>query len=160
MYVSITTVDCNHTKYYLKEYKMKRTKKGILCAVLCMAMILGTSLTSLAYGGSYKCGNHNIAYMTSKTNLYIVVSQCSDAYYKLEGTASVLNKAGNSVKAWPYQGGNGIDKNPVCEIRNQKPPTGYTFTNTLGNKNNIMRLYRSTNPVKNYKLLYTFKYKF
>ncbi len=136
----------------------KIANKRVICAVLCIVMVLGMSMTSLAYGGSYTCGKHNIAYSTSSTNIYMVATQCSDAYYQFKGTACCTNKAGTAIYKWDIYGGNGVGKASNCEVYNQGPRSGCVFTNDMSSWNS-MSLRRTTNLNNGFSSIYTFKYK-
>ena len=75
---------------------MKNNKKRIICIVLCLTLMFGSSLSAMAASGTVSYSKYSIKYNTSSTRIYMTTGNCNDAYYQLKGKRHCLNASCNN----------------------------------------------------------------
>ena len=137
---------------------MKKFTKTTLCVVLSLALMLGSSLTSMAANGTVSYSKHTIKYNTSSTRVYMTANNCGDAFYQFRGTACISRTDRVEYKSQPLDGGNGIWKSSTC-VSDEGVYKYNLFSNKIPEINK-MKFERTTNQLKGFTTLIQFSYRF
>lgn len=137
---------------------MRKLTKTILSLALCLSLMLGSSVSSMAASGTISYSSFKITYKTSATNVKISVTGFtgSNYIYGVEGNAYEVNSAGTKCRTKELAGYRGIGSTSSL-VASVKADSGYNFKKSSTFNNAQLRRGRRID-LKDLVTLFNFKF--
>lgn len=138
---------------------MKKITKTVLSLALCLSLVLGSSVSSMAASGTITLSNFKITYNTSATSVKLTTTGFnSNSYvYAVKANAYEVNANGTKCFTKSFEKNRGIGATFSSLVASAKPDGGYTFkASTKFNNGRLMRGKRV--DCSDLVTLYNFKY--
>lgn len=138
---------------------MKKITKTVLSLALCLSLVLGSSVSSMAASGIISLNNFKVVYITAATGVKLTTTGFyNNSYvYAVKANAYEVSKDGVHCKIKSFEQCRGIGATSSSLVASVQPDSGYTFkTSTQFNNGRLMRGKRV--DCSDLATLYNFKY--
>ena len=138
---------------------MRKLTKTILSLVLCLSLMLGSSVSSMAASGTISLSGYKIVYNTSSASVKLTATGFNSNSYVYAVKANAYQVSANGTKCYTksFESYRGIGATSTSLVASVKPDSGYEFQSSPQfNNGRLMRGSRA--DLSDLVTLYNFNY--